>query len=484
MSISYVEWPIPPRMGQEEVASKLAELLLDGKRILLSAPTGWGKTMTVLAALKASGLLPAVWMGRSLVLGKRVGDDAALWSLKAFISAGRERTCLLAEELNGAVHDFCKYMKYRCPYARFPPSYSLPLVAFSYTEVVERGKREGWCPYYAQDFVEADICVQNYFKRPSQTKCTVVDEAHNLLMPRETRILLSKLVEGVTVLREFSVSSRLLHATDSLVRYITVKDGILEISLFLDENGLNELKELYLERLKEGDPRLRPFLELTRGVAYIEGEKVLVFKPESLPSFRPCILVSATIPEIGGNFLQIDAEIKIPWSRKLRATIVEDVTTKFDEFDTNMVLRYKRLLVNVARDYKRVLVFAASERVAKELLSLATYYEAEPPSDWEGLLLLKARGRFSEGIDLPADAVVIAGAPFLPPEVSDRLAKLYRAVGLRAPLKAAVDIPMLIATLQCVGRAWRRPDTDAIVFLADSRFSKYVEDLGSYLEIQ
>ncbi|MEM2794451.1 MAG: hypothetical protein QXY49_01195, partial [Thermofilaceae archaeon] len=358
VGIAHIEWPIPPRMGQEEVASKLAELLLDGKRILFSAPTGWGKTMTVLAALKASDLLPAVWMGRSLVLGKRVGDDAALWSLRAFVSAGRERTCLLADELNGAVHDFCKYMRYRCPYARFPPSYSLPLIAFSYIEVVTRGKGEGWCPYYAQDFVEADICIQNYFKRPAQTKCIVIDEAHNLLMPRETRIPLSKLVEGVTVLREIGVSSKLLHAAESLIRYITVKDGALEINLFLNENELNELKELYLERLKEGDPRLRSFLELSRGVTYIEGEKVLVFKPESLPNFRPCILVSATIPEIGGNILQVDAEIKIPWTRKLRATIVEDVTTKFDEFDTNMVLRYKGLLISVASDYKRVLVFA------------------------------------------------------------------------------------------------------------------------------
>ncbi len=484
MGIPRIEWPIPPRPGQEEVAGRLAELLANGKRVLLSAPTGWGKTMTVLAALKTGDLLPAVWLGRSLSLGKRVGDDAAFWNLRTFTSAGREKTCPLTDKLGSAVHDFCKYMRYRCPYARLPPFSSLPLVASSYIELVKIGKRERWCPYYAQDFAEADIYVQSYFRKMNQARCVVVDEAHNLLMPREAHISLFKLAEGAAALREAGASDRLLSAVESLVRYLTVKDGALEISLFLSENEVNELRELYLERLREGDARLRPLLELTKGVVYVEGEKVLVFKPEGLPSFRPSVLVSATMPEVGENILQIDAEIKIPWTKKLKAAIVDDVTTKFDEFNTHMVLRYKKLLVDVARNYERVLVFAASERVARELISLATYYEAEPPLDWKGILLLKARGRFGEGVDLPADAVIMAGAPFLPPEVSDRLARMYRAAGMKAPLKAAVDIPMLTTTLQCIGRAWRRPDTEPAVFLADSRFSKYVKNLENYVEIR
>lgn len=482
MGIPRIEWPIPPRPGQDEVAGRLAELLVNGKRVLLSAPTGWGKTMTVLAALKAADLLPAVWLGRSLSLGKRVGDDAALWNLRAFTSAGREKTCPLADKMHAAVHDFCKYVRYRCPYARLPPLSSLPLAASSYIELAEIGRRERWCPYYAQDLVEADVYVQSYFRRMSRAKCVVVDEAHNLLMPREAHIPLSKLAEGAAALREFGASGRLVQGAEALVRYATVKDGALDVHLFLDEEGMSELRELYLERLREGDARLRPLLELTRGVAYVEGEKVLVFKPEGLPSFRPSVLVSATMPEVG-EILQIDAEIKVPWTRKLKAVIINDVTTKFDEFNTHMVLRYKKLLVDVAREYKRVLVFAASERVARELISLATYYETNPP-DWEGILLLKARGRFGEGVDLPADAVVIAGAPFLPPEVSDRLARMYRAAGAEAPLKAAVDIPMLTTTLQCIGRAWRRPDAEPMVFLADSRFSKYVKSIENYVEIR
>ena len=93
-----MEWPVTPRSGQSETAEQLARLIEQGARVLFSAPTGWGKTHAVIAALVEAKALPALWLTRSLTLGNRIAEDAALWKLATFTAAGRERVCPLAEE--------------------------------------------------------------------------------------------------------------------------------------------------------------------------------------------------------------------------------------------------------------------------------------------------------------------------------------------------------------------------------------------------
>ena len=477
------EWPLPPRPGQREVSERLAELLSSGSRVLFTAPTGWGKTMATLAALVRGNLLPAVWMVRSLTLGERVGEDAALWRLTAFTAAGRERTCPLAEELGGSVHDYCRYFRFKCRYARPPP---LTLQAVSYEELVELGAREGFCPYYAQDMVRADIIVQSYYRRvPRIARSFVIDEAHNVLMPRERCIRLSQLVEAIDEARRLGASEKLVRALSAIVRYALIRDGPLDPKLYLDSVLEEELREVYLEALSSGRARcMRVLVDLnSAAAAYIEGEKIRVFRPQRQFSFRPALFTSATLPEGAGRLLQVDAEVRVPWRKRLRALIVEHLTTRYDEYDAGMALQYRRLLIDVAKEYRRVLAFAASERVARDLRGAATYYEAMPPPSWEGVALFRARSRFSEGIDLPADAVVLLGCPYLPPGVCSRLAKTYRAMGLQEPVKMAIDAPMLITTLQCVGRAARSPSDEPLVVLADERYRRYIKELEPYLEV-
>jgi DNA excision repair protein ERCC-2 len=218
---------------------------------------------------------------------------------------------------------------------------------------------------------------------------------------------------------------------------------------------------------------------------YVEGERIRIYRPPLSLPFRPAVFVSATLPKEAASFLQAEAELRVPWEKKPKARIVEDVATKYEEYDSQMALRYKKLLIDTAKQHKRVLVFAASERVARDLRNWVTYEEVIPPPDnWEGVLLLKARGRFAEGVDLPADCVVVAGAPYLPPEVSSRLARTYKSTGHPEPLRAAIDTPMLISVLQCVGRAWRDPQRQPpAVYLADWRFSKYKDTLSQYFDL-
>jgi DNA excision repair protein ERCC-2 len=458
----------------------LAELIEQRHRVLFSAPTGWGKTHTVIAALVAAKALPALWLARSLTLGSRVAEDAALWRLRTFIAAGREKTCPLTEKLGDGVHDFCRYFRYKCPYARLPSS---PPPASDWLELRKRGEEEGWCPYFAQDYIEADITLQSYYRRRRLAHAYIVDEAHNLLLPEERELALSRLAEAVAAARERGATEKLLRNLSRMLQYTLVKDGDLDPRLFLQESDIDEIKHLYFAALGEGDKRLKVLLDIVNATArYIEGEKLHIYKPPFSLPYRPAVFVSATLPPEAAQFLGTEAELRIPWATRPKAVIVENLSTKYEEYDAKMALEFKKLLINVSKQYKRVLVFAASERVARDLRAWVQYEECAPPEGWEGILLLRARGRFAEGVDLPAPAIVMAGAPYLPPDISSKLAQMYKRTGHPDPVKAAIDVPMIVATLQCIGRAWRDPQQPPVVYLADWRYKKYTDALSEYLD--
>ena len=478
----FEEAGLAPRAGQLEVTEKLAELIESGKRILFTAPTGWGKTLVVLAALRASEALPAAWLVRALALGEHIAEEAAKMKLFTYIAAGRERTCLLWERLGDATYDLCRYARYKCPYARLPPT--SPVVT-DWREMTEAAKRGKWCAYFAQEMVPSDLIVQNYeraLRRP--VRALAVDEAHNLALPEERSILLSRLAESIAYARHY-VSAHCANRLEALIKYVLTKDGDLDVRLLLHEEDIEELKRVYVSFLAENAEvarEVRPLISLISAPAvYIEAEKISVFRPRRMLNFRPSILMTATPLPLP---IQLDAEINVNWRMRARSLIVSDVTSKFDEFDSRMALNYKKLLVNLAKKFRRVLVFAASERVARELRSWVNYEEMIPPPDWEGVLMIKARSRFAEGIDLPADAVALLGAPYLPPEVSNRLARIYKTQGIENSVRLAVDGPMIAVTIQSIGRAWRNPARPPLVVLADARFSRYKEELQKMLDIE
>jgi DNA excision repair protein ERCC-2 len=481
METAKPRWPVTPRPGQVEVAEELARLIKQGHNVLFSAPVGWGKTHTVIAALVAAKALPALWLVRSLALGPRIAEDAALWQLVSFVAAGREKTCLLWESLGDAAHDYCRSFKYKCPFAKLPRE--SPLFT-DWQKLVAKGKEEGWCPYLTQDLIESDIFIQNYNRSIRKyVRSVVIDEAHNLSLPEERTIHIARIAEAIAAVREIGGGQRLLSALERMMRAVLVySERALDVRTFLNEEEVYELQLLYYRSLEERDTRLKPLIEVIRATAvYVEGEKIMVYKPPRIPAFRPAIFVTAT--PLSPIPFEVNSEIKIPWEIKPKSIILNNLTSRFDEFDSKMALNYKKLLINLANKFRRILVFAASERVARELRSWVNYEETTPPPDWEGLLMLRARGRFAEGVNLPAECVVMAGAPYLPPEVTDRLARMYKTLGFKDPLRCAIDLPMLTVTLQCVGRAWRDPSKPPLVVLADSRYEKYRDELANYFEI-
>ena len=81
-------WPanLTPRPGQVEVAENLLNALKNGYKVVLDAPTGWGKTLVSLIALSNARTIPALWLIRSLAIGERIAEDAKKLGLRSFIA--------------------------------------------------------------------------------------------------------------------------------------------------------------------------------------------------------------------------------------------------------------------------------------------------------------------------------------------------------------------------------------------------------------
>ncbi|MEZ0345494.1 MAG: helicase C-terminal domain-containing protein [Infirmifilum sp.] len=439
-----------PRSGQVEVAQAIRGVEGD---VLLVAPTGWGKTLAVLAALKTR--LPVLWLVRSLEIGRRVSEDASRLGLKAFVAAGRAKTCPYARV--GDVDEFCRLHRSRCPY---------------FLELLKKGVGEAWsyeelpptiCRYYAQDVIAADVVVQNYFRRVAHRfETVVVDEAHNLLRP---------VIHEVRGLEEAIDELAQLEPTlASQVRDILEREGVINIPLELAWDVL----ELYRERLLKGtlmSPLARLLKAGIRGdIVYREAGRVQIYHTIRIPQARR-IYISATIPEEASNFFHA-AVIRVPISPR-PAQITDYLTSKYGE---ETIGGYSHLLWTLKKKYTRIVVFT-TERLARRLH--ADFYEERLPPDWRGVALFNIYGRFAEGVDIPADAVVILGAPFLPPEVTEKIGKYYRRIGLDAD--AAHWLPMVTAVLQAIGRATREPGATPDIILADYRFKRYMRKFEPYL---
>jgi len=450
---------LAPRPGQAEVARLIASALSEGD-VLLVAPTGWGKTLAVLAALRASQRLPALWLTRALEVGRRVVADASRLGLRAFIAAGRERLCPYARSVEDA-SEFCRAFRAQCPHF-------LSLVREGVGDVWADSWEElpkllpGVCHYYAQEAVmsRADVVVQNYYRRVSgYYAAAVVDEAHNLLAPRVKKFSAAKLELALDELRD--TDATLAGEAEELLEKPSAERAL---------EALEELLPTYRERLKSGRTHLAPLVQALRsiadgGVAYREAGTIEVYLPPWRPRVEPRVYVSATVPEPLERLFGAQV-VRVPQQPR-KALVLTDLTSKYG---SETIWGYVKLLATLRRRFARVLAFA-TERVARQVIAGVDFYEERLPAEWRGVALYTVYGRFSEGVDLSADAVVLLGAPFLPPEVEARYERYYNRLGISG--EAARWVPMVTTTLQCVGRATRRPEDSPLIVLADYRFRRF-----------
>ncbi|MEM0233819.1 MAG: helicase C-terminal domain-containing protein [Thermofilum sp.] len=413
---------LKPRLQQLEAAERLSKLL-DSSAVGFEAPTGFGKTLTTLAAIYLADAFPVTWRVRTHEIAKRIAEDCSLANLRFYIAAGREKLCMLRREYGTNVHLFCKYLKHKCPFFR---STAVPHV-FTY-EDLRRSLRDG-CPYYAQMLVDADVYIAPYklgFRFNSNI--TVIDEAHN-----------------VVEIESFSVTK--------------LKDALKELGLephvpesFSPRMLFETLEPHLIERLERGKLISNVFTRLQGEVGWVEGGQVYILKVLK-PRMR-AIYVSATLSPLA-KVLNVPI-VKVP-SDKRPAYVTTWLNTKFEEYDIRMGEKYNGLLFLLRKYCPKILVFA-TERVAAFLNY--NYSEEDDVEEWQGVYYVKSRGRRSEGVNLRADCVVLAGVAFLPPYA--RVEK----VGLSREDIAA------ITAVQNIGRTIRSPNDNPLVIMADERFSK------------
>ncbi len=207
-------FPYEPREGQGELADFVFSNIRRGKNVCVEAPTGFGKTPVILAAL-----MPLVYRGAKVVWTVRTGNetDRPIEELKvmcdelgvevfAFSFRGKRDMCLLARDLGLAGLGYreasyiCRRKRGECPYYRGLSSSRSCLEYLlgeprTYTEILETCRDEEVCPYFLQRTLlkYADVVSLSYnyivnervswtIRRvfPFRRAILVVDEAHNL----------------------------------------------------------------------------------------------------------------------------------------------------------------------------------------------------------------------------------------------------------------------------------------------------------------
>lgn len=214
---SALPFPFPSyRVHQHEISETVAESLGNGKKLLLSAPPGFGKTAAVLHAALRVALprgLKVFWLTAKttqqrlvvetlrLILDRLEESSPAKPPLRAVVLRAREKMCPnLAEGGRVFCHDsYCRYARDHWRKVRqhhiLDDLIELPIIEPE--TVYERSAKAVACPYEVtmSAAAEADLIIgdYNYIFDPSSSlrrldldrlagqAILVVDEAHNLL---------------------------------------------------------------------------------------------------------------------------------------------------------------------------------------------------------------------------------------------------------------------------------------------------------------
>ncbi|MEM1976144.1 MAG: helicase C-terminal domain-containing protein [Candidatus Caldarchaeum sp.] len=170
----------------------------------------------------------------------------------------------------------------------------------------------------------------------------------------------------------------------------------------------------------------------------------------------------------------------------LKVHIVKGITTRYPERDERLYEDAAWLIKQLAGK-GRLLVFVPSYEVLEEVRrrcgDIPLAYEASGMEQEEverivsdftdgskNILLTVFGGRVSEGVDLPADFVLLVGVPFAKPTPrSKKLLNTLKSFGEDAWLHGVV-LPALYTAIQAAGRAVRGPEDRAVVLMADDRY--------------
>ncbi len=296
-------FPYEPRHYQKEAIASIRSAVEEGKNFCLHAPTGFGKTPVVLAAL-----LPLIeGMKGSIIWTVRTGNETdrpieelAMVNKKRRVFGlsfrGKRDMCLLARELNvksyEGVGTLCRMKRDKCLYYRNLKRMRdllIPSEPLTFSEIFEIAKKMKVCPYFLQiallEYSHVISLSYNYIlsplgwvirrKIPFRESILIIDEAHNI--NRAAIEMNSKSITSTTVERslreaekydpndEYRLREKIERLSNFMLKVTTSKDGTFYLEDLLSSTDFTPedirfiyklANDIYKDRIIEGkEPR-------------------------------------------------------------------------------------------------------------------------------------------------------------------------------------------------------------------------------------
>ena len=457
------------RSDQREVAKRLVEVLKTHPVVGFQAPTGWGKTPTVLEVVEEFGG-PALWLAPRLAIAHHVYVHAVRMNMRVIATAGRERLCAY----NHSMVDFLRGVCNRCPLNRPVSINGLKYGSMDFGEVRSVAESLGVCPYRMQGVLERygnyDLVISHYNRiqrlRALRPKLIVVDESHNVAIPRMHEVRAGALEV---------VLEKLGFGRDEISAYIRSPETLKVV--------LGELIDSLVYIVEDVDDALRPVVEEL--LSMVLGAQVWYYNETEgsivgleLPSIADItnthsrvLFMSATLPP---SLLSLpNVIVRRNWSIPVRldaryAITVETIQRRRDELVRYIGDKYlKPNTIVFTTSAREVLLSDRDEVVWEDELG------SDPCQYKEGIVALRVFGKYNEGVDIGCfDNVVVLGYPILP----------YAMERLKARGITEEDFTTMVTT-QIIGRVTRtaeRPMRTPNITLVDKRFKRITDKLRQY----
>ncbi len=278
-------FPYEPRRFQRETIDSIRTAVEEGRRFCLHAPTGFGKTPVILAAL-----LPIIEeMDGAIIWAVRTGNetDRPIEELKLIRETkpvfglsfrGKRDMCPLAREMGitsyEGVGTLCRMRRDKCPYYRNlkrMKDLPIPPKPFTFSEIFEAARKMKVCPYFLQiallEYSHVISLSYNYIlsplgwvvrrKVPFRESILVVDEAHNI--NKAAMEMNSKSITSVTVDRslkeaekydpddEYGLREKISQLSSFMLRIATSEDGTFDLDELLSTTGFipEDIRSIY-----------------------------------------------------------------------------------------------------------------------------------------------------------------------------------------------------------------------------------------------
>ena len=435
-------------MGNVAIREGIREALARGGSVLLTAPTGWGKTRVMLETaveLARGGRRVGLFAPTLTLLVKKWPELLSLSPPSALLTAGAGQHCVYR----------WSYPQRHCPRCRLrrqPEGFQPPPVTTF--EDLLRTTPEEVCSYWVQEAIlhRYSVLLAHYGRLNKLLPLLhyiFVDEVHELFLPHMASIPLAEVAE-------------LLGADPGELTSVAVIKELAEASLAAP-----------LDPAKED--KLMTLMQMLRRTCWIEegdgGPLLTCMDTYALPSGRPVFAATATpppgFPPPGWEVMEITPE------RKPKAYIIADMAFYYPEYQGAALLLW---MIRRRFSDSRIAVFAVS--------SLRHVLEVNLPPGVELCRggLFDAWGKMRVGVDLPDYDVAVVFWPSLHVSARRRL----RAEG-RDP-----SVAELVQGVQLAGRVLRPRSGETledvlqrrVVVFADARFQRYADYLSRHFNVE